>query len=56
MVALEYVPSETNVADLMTKPLPTARFEKLGTEIGVKEIVEIVVASTTDARGSIIKT
>ena len=35
-ISIEHLPGEVNVADLLTKPLPTARFEMLTANLGVE--------------------
>ena len=38
-ITLDYVPTEHNIADLFTKPLPRPRFEILRDAIGLVQVV-----------------
>ena len=38
VIVLKYVATDEMIADILTKPLPKHRFEKLVTELGMKTV------------------
>jgi hypothetical protein len=45
-IKLAYIPSQENIADILTKSLDKTRFERLRKQRGMKELREILSSST----------